>query len=101
MRTVSTCRGCALFFLWRPKRRPDGSLRVARSSDSVPPSSQPFGGKQIEEGPLLVVRASPPRVASRVLGRIGSFSRMVRRIASTPEASSSRASNGVLPANSP
>ena len=40
------------------------------------------------------------RVARRVLGRCGSFSRMVLRIASMPEAISSLASNGVLPASS-
>ena len=34
-----------------------------------------------------------------VLGRIGSCSRMVLRIASRPEATNSRASNGVLPAS--
>ena len=38
-------------------------------------------------------------VANRVLGRTGSFSRMVLRIASMPEAINSFASNGVLPAS--
>ena len=47
----------------------------------------------------VVVSSSPFSVASRVLGRTGSFSRIVLRIASMPEAISSFASNGVLPAS--
>ena len=48
----------------------------------------------------VLVSSSAPSVATRVLGRIGSFSRMVLRIASMPEAISSFASNGVLPTKS-
>jgi hypothetical protein len=47
----------------------------------------------------VVVNSSPFNVASRVLGRTGSFSRIVFTIASMPEAISSFASNGVLPAS--
>jgi hypothetical protein len=48
----------------------------------------------------VVVSSSPCKVASRVLGRAGSFSRIIFRMASIPEANSSFASNGVLPVSS-
>ena len=48
----------------------------------------------------VVVNSSPLSVAKRVLGRTGSFSRMVLRMASMPCDISSLASNGVLPASS-
>jgi len=47
----------------------------------------------------MVVNSSPRKVASFVLGRVGSFSRMVLRIASMPCDINSFASNGVLPAS--
>ena len=54
-----------------------------------------------ESGDLSLLTSAATSVwLSLVLGRIGSFSRIVLRIASMPEAISSVASKGVLPASS-
>ena len=67
--------------------------------DVIVPDHPGFGASEARR--LAVAVSSPASmVLNRVEGRTGSFSRIVRRIWSKPEASSSSESNGVLPVSS-
>ena len=77
----------------------DGAHELGAADELAHGACTQQDGRVADRPLAVVVRSSGVSVASFVLGRAGSRSRMILRIASTPRDMSSFGSKGVLPAS--